>query len=105
MRTLAVPLAILALPVQVALAGHGRSQELKAAKALAEAETGGVAVDARRVFLNGTHIRDGLPGGIQVRVHMPGRKDGWSCLIDADTMKLRRKEPIPNPPKRSGRGG
>ena len=102
MRNLAVPLLCLALPAH---AGHGRSRELKAARALAEAETGGKAVAARRVFLNGTHVRDGLPGGIEVLVRMPGARDGWRCLIDGDTLKLRRKEPIPNPPGKVSGGG
>ena len=105
MRPSAVLLLALALPGQVAHAGHGRSRELKAARALAEAETGGKAVGARRVSLNGTHVRNGLPGGVEVLVRMPGKQDGWRCLIDVDTMKLRRKEPIPNPPARvSGDG-
>jgi hypothetical protein len=67
---------------------------------VAEVETGGKAVSARRVPLNGTHSPDGL-GGAEVLVAMPGRDHGWRCLIELDTLKLRRKEPIPNPPRRA----
>jgi hypothetical protein len=64
----------------------------KEARAIAERETGGTAVTARRIPLNGA------TGGWEVEVHMPGEDRGWRCIIDADTHMVYTKERIPNPP-------
>ncbi len=76
-----------------------RRHQIEDAKAVAEVETGGEAVSARRIAMGGTHSPDGL-GGIEVLVHMEGQVKGWRCLIDSNNMKLRRKEAIPNPPSK-----
>ena len=81
-----------------------RDRELRQAMDLAEADTGGAAVRARRVELGGTHTRGGLPGGVEVLVRMPEGEQGWRCLIDVEVMKVRRKVPVPNPPKPRRRG-
>ena len=62
------------------------------AKRIAEQETGGRAVNATRVPLNGA------TGGWQVDVHMPKDSRGWRCLIDADTRSVHTKTRIDNPP-------
>ena len=85
-----------------ASSGHGgreRQRELKDAMGVAEAETGGEAVTVRRVSMNGTISPDGL-GGIEVLVHMDQGQHGWRCLIDSNTMRLRSKERIANPPSK-----
>jgi hypothetical protein len=61
------------------------------AKAIAEQETGGAAVSAKRVPLNGAS------GGWEVDVHMPKESQGWRCIIDADTRMVHTKDRIPNP--------
>jgi len=63
----------------------------KEAKAIAEQETGGNAVSARRIPLNGAS------GGWEVEVHMPKEDRGWRCIIDADTHGVYTKDRIPNP--------
>jgi len=80
--------------------GDPRYKDYAEAMMVAEMETSGEAVSARRVELNGTFTRNGLPGGMEVHVHMPGKDKGWRCLIDVDTMKLRSKYAIPNPPSK-----
>ena len=75
-----------------------RDRDFRQAMDLAEMETGGEAVRARRIELGGTHTRGGLPGGMEVLVRMPEGERGWRCLIDVEVWKLRRKLPIPNPP-------
>lgn len=67
----------------------------KEAKAIAEQETGGTAVSARRISLNAAS------GGWEVEVHMPKEDRGWRCVVDNDTHLLRSKERIPNPGARS----
>lgn len=62
------------------------------AKAIAEQETGGKALSARRIPLNGAS------GGWEVDVHMPRESQGWRCIIDADTHSVHTKDRIPNPP-------
>lgn len=66
------------------------------AKAIAEHETGGHAVSARRIALNGAS------GGWEVDVHMAREDRGWRCIIDCDTHMVYTKDRIPNPaaPKR-----
>lgn len=63
----------------------------KEAKAIAERETGGAAVSAKKIPLNGA------TGGWEVDVHMPGEDRGWRCIVDSDTRSLRTKDRIPNP--------
>lgn len=70
----------------------GPVNSAKEAKAIAERETGGQAVSARRVHLNGA------TGGWEVDVHMPKENRGWRCTIDADTHAVYTKDRIPNPP-------
>ena len=61
------------------------------AKAIAERDTGGIAVSARCVPLNGA------TGGWQVDVHMPGEARGWRCIVDNDTRRVFMKTRIANP--------
>lgn len=61
------------------------------AKAIAERDTGGEAVRARRIPLNGAS------GGWEVEVRMPGEDRGWRCVIDADTRSVHRKTRIDQP--------
>jgi hypothetical protein len=60
----------------------------KEAKAIAEQETGGKAVSARRVPLNGAS------GGWEVDVRMPKGAKGWRCVIDSDTRMVTTKTRI-----------
>ena len=61
------------------------------ARTIAEKNTGGVAVSARTIPLNGA------TGGWEVEVHMPGEKLGWRCIVDSDTHMVHDKSRIPNP--------
>ncbi|MDR3670286.1 MAG: hypothetical protein P4L36_05550 [Holophaga sp.] len=61
------------------------------ARAIAEHTTGGIAVSARRIPLNGA------TGGWEVDLHMPGEERGWRCTVDNDTHGVRSKTRIPNP--------
>ncbi len=63
----------------------------KEAKAIAEQETGGRAVSARRVPLNGAS------GGWEVDVHMANEAKGWRCIIDSDTRTVHSKTRIDQP--------
>lgn len=63
----------------------------KEAKAIAERETGGRAVEARRIPLNGAS------GGWEVDVHMAKDERGWRCTVDSDTHMVATKTRIPNP--------
>ena len=63
----------------------------KEAKAIAEQDTHGTAISARRIRLNGAS------GGWEVEVHMPGEERGWRCIIDNDTRMVHTRERIPNP--------
>jgi hypothetical protein len=62
------------------------------ARSIAEAHTGGLAVSARKVPLNGS------TGGWEVDVHMPREERGWRCLIDADARSVHTRTRIANPP-------
>ncbi len=93
--------ALLLVPSLVLVAGDGQPRKkshrggpvasAKEAKAIAERETGGSALSARRVYLNGAS------GGWEVEVHMPREDRGWRCIIDADTHAVHTKDRIPNP--------
>ena len=96
MRThpLALALLVPAL-VQSALASTSRTsgpvRHAREAKAIAERETGGKAVSARRIPLNGAS------GGWEVDVRMAQEAHGWRCVIDADTHMVHSKTRIPQP--------
>lgn len=93
--------ALLLVPSLVLVAGANQRKKqpqrrgpvgsAKEAKAIAEQETGGVAVSARRIHLNGA------TGGWEVDVRMPAEDRGWRCVIDADTHAVHTKDRIPNP--------
>lgn len=87
---LLVPLLI--CPLQ---AGHRRAgpvSSAREAKAIAERDTGGEAVRAQRIPLNGAS------GGWEVDIRMSGEERGWHCIVDCDTHLVRTKDRIPNPP-------
>lgn len=104
MRTAPLALA-LAVAVAVALPGptslsaaskprkHGSGpvKSAKEAKAIAEQDTGGKAVSARRVPLNGAS------GGWEVDVRMPHESQGWRCVVDSDTRMVHTKTRIDQP--------
>lgn len=91
--------ALMLLPVCPLQAGTRQSRKhtsgtvhtAKEAKAIAERETGGQAVSARRIPLNGAS------GGWEVEVHMPNEDRGWRCVIDCDTHMVFTKTHIANP--------
>lgn len=76
---------------------QGAVKSAKDAKSIAERETGGIAVSARQVPLNGA------TGGWEVDVHMPKEDRGWRCTVDSDTRQVHTKDRIPNPPMKSSR--
>ncbi len=98
-RPLASALAFAVLPVLVLSAGTAKSRKhasglvrtAKEAKAIAEQDTGGKAVSARRIPLNGAS------GGWEVEVRMPHEDRGWRCVIDCDTRTVHTKTHIENP--------
>lgn len=61
------------------------------AKAIAERETGGKALSARRIPLNGAS------GGWEVTLRMPNEDRGWRCVIDSDTHMVYSKTRIDQP--------
>ena len=99
MRTLLGRLCLVALlpllPASAAKPPKARAvamvRSAKEAKAIAEQETGGIAVSARKVPLNGA------TGGWEVDVRMPKEDRGWRCTIDSDTRMVHTKDRIPNP--------
>lgn len=102
------PLALaLCVPALVLVAGTAKTGKRaagpvtssKEAKAIAEQETGGKAVSARRTALNGAS------GAWEVEVHMPRDTQGWRCLIDADTHLIHAKTRIPQPGAKAKSGG
>ena len=79
--------------------GTGAVKSAKEAKAIAEQDTGGKAVSARRIPLNGAS------GGWEVDVRMPHDEKGWRCIIDADTRMVYSKTRIdPSGGKGKGEG-
>jgi len=70
----------------------------KEAKAIAERETGGIAVSAHQVPLNGA------TGGWAVEVRMPKEDRGWRCIVDSDTRQVYTKDRIPNPGTKARKG-
>ena len=97
--------ALLLVPALLAAGGSTQKQArrggpvstARAAKAIAEQATGGIAVSARRIPLNGAS------GGWEVDLHMPKDEKGWRCIIDNDSHSVHTKDRIPNPPVRKGR--
>lgn len=77
----------------------GPVKSAKEAKAIAEHETGGRAVSARRIPLNGAS------GGWEVDLRMPGEERGWRCIIDADTHMVHSKARIDQPGAKSKADG
>ncbi len=101
----ALPLLLfLALvPVEGAAPRHpririGLVRSAKEAKEIAQVETGGIAVSARKTQLNGASC------GWEVEVHMPKEDRGWRCMVDCDSRQVYTKDRIPNPPLKGRRG-
>jgi hypothetical protein len=91
LRTL---LFVPALVLPISAAGRhsaGPVKSAKQAKAIAEQDTGGKAVSARRIPL------DGASGGWEVDIRMPREAQGWRCVIDADTRMVHAKTRIDQP--------
>ena len=100
MRSLILGAALALIPALVLSASStkprrhhaaGPLSSAKEAKAIAERETGGKAVSARRIPLNGAS------GGWEVDLHMPGEERGWRCIIDSDTHMVHSKARIDQP--------
>jgi hypothetical protein len=92
------PLGLALLVPAIVLAGTtsrkhsaGTIKSSKEAKAIAEQDTGGRAVSARRMALNGAS------GGWEVDIRMPHEAKGWRCIIDADTRMVHSKTRIDQP--------
>ena len=93
------PASLLILPAIVLSAGvtkprkpiAGIVRTAKEAKGIAEQETGGKALTARRIPLNGAS------GGWEVDVRMPHESKGWRCIIDSDTRTVHSKTRIDQP--------
>ncbi len=75
----------------------GPVNTVREAKAIAEQDTGGIALTARRVPLNGASC------GWEVDVHMPKESQGWRCKVDCDSHSVYTKDRIPNPPLKGRR--
>jgi hypothetical protein len=69
----------------------GPLSSAKEAKAIAERETGGRAISARRIPLNGAS------GGWEVDLRVPNEDRGWRCIIDSDTHMVHSKARIDQP--------
>jgi len=95
-RTLAMALLVPALVLSAGTTKpkkpvSGLVRSAKEAKTIAERETGGKAVTARRIPLNGAS------GGWEVDVHMPNEAKGWRCIIDSDTRMVHSKTRVDQP--------
>ncbi|WP_243304497.1 hypothetical protein [Geothrix oryzisoli] len=100
MRSMILGAALVLLPALALSAGTtkprrhhatGPISSAKEAKAIAERETGGKAVSARRIPLNGAS------GGWEVDLRMPGEERGWRCILDSDTHMVHSKARIDQP--------
>jgi hypothetical protein len=89
-----------ALVVCAASTSHKHSsgpiKSAKEAKAIAERETGGKAVSAKRIPLNGAS------GGWEVDLRVAHESRGWRCIIDADTHMVHSKTRIDQPSGKNG---
>ena len=98
-RPLALGAALTLVPALILSAGTSKFRKRPGgpvksageAKAIAERETGGKAVSARRIPLNGAS------GGWEVDVHMPHEDQGWRCIVDADTHMVHSKTRVQQP--------
>jgi len=95
-RPLALALLVPALLLATGAPKSGKRhtgvvKSAKEAKAIAEQDTGGRAIGARRIALNGAS------GGWEVEVRMPREDKGWRCVIDADTRMVHSKTRIDQP--------
>ncbi|HQL48369.1 MAG TPA: hypothetical protein PLC09_06855 [Holophaga sp.] len=98
MKTLAALLLAPALVLSAAPRPKtGPVRTAKEARAIAEQETGGQAVRARKITLNGASA------GWEVEVRMSGEDRGWRCIVDADSRSVFTKTRIPNPEARKKR--
>ncbi|WP_257311802.1 hypothetical protein [Geothrix fuzhouensis] len=108
MRSLTLGAALALVPALVLSAGStkprrhhatGPISSAKEAKAIAEQETGGHAISARRIPLNGAS------GGWEVDLRMPNEERGWRCIIDSDTHMVHSKARIDQPGAKSKADG
>ncbi|WP_306591575.1 hypothetical protein [Geothrix sp. 21YS21S-4] len=98
-RSLALGVLLASVPSLILCAGTAKSpkkntgtiRSAKEAKAIAERETGGRAVTARRIPLNGAS------GGWEVDLRVPGETRGWRCVLDSDTRMVHSKTRIDQP--------
>jgi hypothetical protein len=93
-------IALLIVPSLLHAGGHrskshksksGPVSSAKDAKSIAEQDTGGRAVSAHRISLNGASC------GWEVEVRMPHEERGWRCVIDCDTRMVHTKTRIDQP--------
>jgi hypothetical protein len=99
MRSMILGATLALIPALVLSAGTPKSRRHSGgpvktageAKAIAERETGGRAVSARRISLNGAS------GGWEVDLRVPNEDRGWRCIIDADTHMVHSKARIDQP--------
>lgn len=91
MRSLPVLLVALVCTLATVPLPGGPVHTAKEAKIIAEQETRGLALSARKVYLNGATC------GWEVVIHMPGEARGWRCVVDCDTHSVFTKARIPNP--------
>jgi hypothetical protein len=98
MHCLLIPQATLVCVLAAAPRSGGPVRTAREAKVIAEQETRGLALSARKVYLNGATC------GWEVVIHMPGEARGWQCMVDCDTRAVFTKTRIPNPalPRRKG---
>ena len=108
MRPLALGAALALVPALVLSAGStkprrhhaaGPIKSAKEAKAIAEQETGGKAISARRIPLNGAS------GGWEVDLRVPNEDRGWRCINDSDTHMVHSKARIDQPGAKSKADG
>lgn len=84
-------LTLSAAPAKSRKPATGVVKNAAEAKAIAERETGGKALSARRIPLNGAS------GGWEVDVRMAQDDKGWRCIIDSDTRMVHSKTRIDQP--------
>jgi hypothetical protein len=104
MRHLLIALALAAGFAPAHAGGHRNPRRQTAgvhtaadAKAIAERDTGGQAVSARRIPLNGAS------GGWEVDLRTDDPRGGWRCVVDCDTRMVHTKTRIPQPAGKASR--